>query len=246
MSRILLHCSWVLKALWRPVVASGNNSTTNVTDSLPAAESTSVLVIEIVVIGFSVVLLIIFALKMSTLVRPRGPSSIPNNSMYYSIFLRHLHLDTETVECAMCSARQDVPNNANVFVCCSCHSANFIQRENGRMVRNFSPSPSPSGKRVSLQRVTDTFFRVQNEDEPSQNEAPAQEYAGASDASPTNGEPTSHINSPAGALDVPVDGADGSVCNVCMDSRADTVMMPCAHGGICYNCADALIRKYLL
>lgn len=31
-----------------------------------------------------------------------------------------------------------------------------------------------------------------------------------------------------------------------MDVAADTVMMPCAHGGICYNCADALIRKHLL
>ncbi len=42
------------------------------------------------------------------------------------------------------------------------------------------------------------------------------------------------------------DGEGGLLCTVCMDSCADTVMMPCAHGGICYSCADALIRKYLL
>ena len=42
-----------------------------------------------------------------------------------------------------------------------------------------------------------------------------------------------------------VEGNAG-LCTVCMDSAADTVMMPCAHGGICYTCADALIRKHLL
>jgi pyrimidine deaminase RibD-like protein len=31
-----------------------------------------------------------------------------------------------------------------------------------------------------------------------------------------------------------------------MDAAADTVLMPCAHGGICYKCADALVRKHFL
>jgi hypothetical protein len=39
---------------------------------------------------------------------------------------------------------------------------------------------------------------------------------------------------------------DAAICTVCMDAEADTVMMPCAHGGICYKCADALVRKFLL
>jgi len=138
----------------------------------------------------------------------------------------------DPVACAVCSVRQGVPRNANIFVCYSCHSANFVERDRGLPVSNYSPSPTSSGRKVSLHKITDTFFKV-DEPRPSDSSDIAPAVIGAQDP---------------GALSDPkasVDG-DANLCTVCMDSPADTVMMPCAHGGICYKCADALVRKHLL
>ncbi len=219
------------------------------TSSTSAADNTgdSVPVVEIIIIAFGLLLLLFVAFRMASLVRRQGSTNPNSAGMFFKTFSRSL-LDLDTVDCAVCSARQGVPRAANVFVCCSCHSANFIQRENGRLVRNFSPSPRSSGKRVSLHKVTDTFFKV---DDGSQSalQSPKTEIASAADPAipvqPAEG------SSPIPALIVdsgskgPGEG-DALLCTVCMDAPADTVMMPCAHGGICYNCADALIRKHLL
>lgn len=135
-----------------------------------------------------------------------------------------------------------------MFVCCSCRSANFVQRESGRVVRNFSPSPRASGRKVSLHKVTDTFFKVDAE----------RATPGAESSSPNNtsNEMAHNTGNPEDAPDH--DGSEGeskrigpvsddaAICTVCMDAEADTVMMPCAHGGICYKCSDALVRKFLL
>ncbi len=148
-------------------------------------------------------------------------------------------LDVDTVDCSVCSSRQGIPRSANVFVCYSCHSANFVEREGNRVVRNFSPSPTPSGRKVSLHRVTDTFFKVETgqaqEDSPAQDNPSAESQEADVEKQPA----------PAHSSDQqPV--TEPTMCTVCMDAPADTVMMPCAHGGICFKCADSLVNKYLL
>lgn len=158
------------------------------------------------------------------------------------------YVDLDTVDCAVCSFRQGIPRTANVFVCCSCHSANFIQRESGHVVRNFSPSPRASGRKVSLHKVTDTFFKVDSEHVAPGPDSTSQNHT-SSEIPQTTGSaegPSSHENVQVERKGIGSVSDDAAICTVCMDAEADTVMMPCAHGGICYKCADALVRKFLL
>lgn len=144
---------------------------------------------------------------------------------------------TDSVECAVCKVRQTVPRTANLFVCYSCHVANVIEREKGLPVRNFSPSPVSSGRRVSLYKITETFYKIEAADE---SEQPSPDAIGASEKSDEEKEESIEDEVKASVL------GDTSQCTVCMDSAADTVMLPCAHGGICYPCAESLVRKHLL
>jgi len=136
-----------------------------------------------------------------------------------------------------------VSRTANIFVCCGCHSANVILREAGAPVRNFSPSPVASGRRVSLHKVTDTFYKIDKEEAESisKNDVdPAPDEIGA--------KTELEIDKVSSGEEEPKASVIGgeSQCTVCMDAPADTVMIPCAHGGICYACAEALVRKHLL
>lgn len=87
--------------------------------------------------------------------------------------------------------------------------------------------------------MTDTFYKVDDADEydvKNNNQQPTPTGIGAE--APDN---TSVDEEPKASVI-----GDSAQCTVCMDASADTVMMPCAHGGICYGCAEALVRKHLL
>ena len=92
---------------------------------------------------------------------------------------------------------------------------------------------------MSFHKVTDTFYKVDDAEEydvKNNNEQPTPTGigAGAPDNASVDEEPKASVI------------GDSAQCTVCMDASADTVMMPCAHGGICYDCAEALVRKHLL
>lgn len=156
-------------------------------------------------------------------------------------------LDIDPVQCAVCSVRQGVPRSANIFICFSCKSANFVQRDSNGVSRPFSPSPTATGRSVTLRRVTDTFYRVDSDPEAGPKE-PASTIQGTSEAQA--GQVPEEITdppilSPRQEPLAPVD-TDPGQCTICMDEPADTVLRPCNHGGIGYKCADALVRRSLL
>eukprot|EP00933_Yihiella_yeosuensis_P047894 TRINITY_DN43889_c0_g1_i1.p1 TRINITY_DN43889_c0_g1~~TRINITY_DN43889_c0_g1_i1.p1 ORF type:complete len:111 (-),score=14.10 TRINITY_DN43889_c0_g1_i1:2-334(-) len=44
--------------------------------------------------------------------------------------------------------------------------------------------------------------------------------------------------------EVDVTGAgNAEECEICCDNVADTVFMPCSHGGMCEGCADEVLRR---
>lgn len=150
----------------------------------------------------------------------------------------------DPVACAVCTVRQGVPRSANIFVCYSCHSANFLERQNGLPSNSFSPSPTASGNKVVVHKITDTFFKVEKEGDP------RNEVSNRGAPQPAElGEPalSEEIVDPSLLSPKTEHKTDGNACcTVCMDHQADTVMLPCSHGGICYSCADALVRRALL
>ena len=157
-------------------------------------------------------------------------------------------VDIDPVQCAVCSVRQGVPRSANIFICFSCKSANFVQRDSNGVTRPFSPSPTATGRSVTLRRVTDTFYRVDSGDPEAGPKEP--DSPGANERE----EPAPHVPeevtdppilSPRQEPVAPVDSDPGQ-CTICMDEPADTVLRPCNHGGIGYKCADALVRRSLL
>ena len=157
-------------------------------------------------------------------------------------------IDIDPVQCAVCSVRQGVPKSANIFICFSCKSANFVQRDSNGVSRPFSPSPTATGRSVTLRRVTDTFYRVDSDPEAGPKEPTTPTPQGTSDqqAPQVPDEITDPpILSPRQEPVAPVDTEPGQ-CTICMDEPADTVLRPCNHGGIGYKCADALVRRSLL
>ena len=115
-----------------------------------------------------------------------------------------------------------------------------MKRENG-VTSNFSPSPVASGKTVTLQRVTDTFYK--DNTEPALEPIPA--TIGSQESGYHNEIHDPSLLSPKQEPRAIVD-SEASQCTICMDEPADTVMRPCNHGGIGYKCADALVRRSLL
>lgn len=155
------------------------------------------------------------------------------------------HVEMDPVACAVCTMRQGVPRSANIFVCYACHSANFLERNaEGVLAFNSSPAPAPSGKHVVVTKITDTFYKVEKEATPDPSQANQIGSASSLHQVPLSDE----IMDPS--LLSPKTDKKGLVgdssCTVCMDGPADTVLQPCSHGGICYACADALVRRALL
>jgi len=150
----------------------------------------------------------------------------------------------------VCGIRQGVPRNANIFICYSCKSANFVQRDSSGTAHPFSPSPNPTGRSVTLHKVTDTFYRVDSDPEQGAT-APkdGDNTPNTANASPSSSPEDEIVDPPIlSPRQEPV--ASGDVdpgqCTICMDEPADTVLRPCNHGGIGYKCADALVRRSLL
>jgi hypothetical protein len=142
--------------------------------------------------------------------------------------------DVEHVSCGICSAPQVVPPSAAVFVCYSCRSANLVPRAQNT-VRIDVTAAEPTGKEVTLHRVTDTFYKVDNDVVHNPENSLPPLAASSSDPPP--------VRIGQSSDQYPI---EGNQCTVCMDHVADTVLMPCAHGGICSDCADALVRRSLL
>ena len=226
-----------------PSTTTTTVSTENTTSTTTAIPASGLPVLEIVIIAVGLFIVLFASFRMSRLIRQYSSASAPEG-MAPLFLIRILHIVVDPVACAVCTVRQGIPRGASVFVCYSCHSANFVERENGLPVRNFSPSPTSSGKRVSLHRITDTFYKLDpNEEGPTSNAISNEvrpEQVGAQTVVEDPGL-MSPRTEPLGTVD-----GDATQCNICMDAHADTVMMPCAHGGICYKCADALVRTNLI
>ena len=146
----------------------------------------------------------------------------------------------------MCTFRQGVPRSANVFVCCACHSANFLERNHNGPPQSSSPSPTASGRRMVVTKITYTFYKVENE--VGHNEIGTARQETPSPRPVALSDDMNEISDPS-LLSPKTDkkGFTGEEsCTLCMDNAADTVLLPCSHGGICSSCADALVRRALL
>eukprot|EP00397_Hematodinium_sp_SG-2012_P037363 GEMP01040482.1.p1 GENE.GEMP01040482.1~~GEMP01040482.1.p1 ORF type:complete len:220 (+),score=42.53 GEMP01040482.1:131-790(+) len=122
------------------------------------------------------------------------------------------------VECGWCQCMQYAPTLGSIFVCCHCHSSNRIP--------DIGTFRMPEGqlRQYEFLLLAPTFYKVRSSTPISDAVMRPSIYGDPNATSPRQI-----------AL---------AACSICMDSAGDMVLLPCAHGGLCENCAIRIAQDW--
>lgn len=175
------------------------------------------------------------------------------------------------VECGACRAMQYVSTHGRIFICFCCHSANRIPIEAPRSEQQ-AVLITPTGplRRFEFKRSGENYFEETKREEiedgaPTQTPAPTAAAAGTPsqtpvviippDATATNPaeagpEGQAEVTKPSiigrQSSDESCDSKNSEVlpqCVVCLDAPGNMVLLPCAHGSVCEECAMRIVQN---
>eukprot|EP00747_Dinoflagellata_sp_TGD_P187279 gnl/TRDRNA2_/TRDRNA2_44846_c0_seq1.p1 gnl/TRDRNA2_/TRDRNA2_44846_c0~~gnl/TRDRNA2_/TRDRNA2_44846_c0_seq1.p1 ORF type:complete len:299 (-),score=24.89 gnl/TRDRNA2_/TRDRNA2_44846_c0_seq1:224-1120(-) len=138
------------------------------------------------------------------------------------------------VECGYCRTTQHVIMHGRIFICFICHSPNRIPLESLRAQAEpvLAEAHGPL-RRFKFKRGGDNFFQeIERETMEDGEEIPAPTLVGNPQVSETQ--------SNSSKMD---DGTGLPTCAVCFDNPGDIVLLPCAHGRVCEECATRIAQN---
>lgn len=174
------------------------------------------------------------------------------------------------VECGACRAMQYVSTHGRIFICFCCHSANRIPIEAPRSEQQ-AVLIAPTGplRRFEFKRSGENYFEETKREEiedgnPPQAPAPTAAADTPSQTPIVVATPVTPATTPAEATpegqmeaskprilgrqssDVSCGSKNSEIlpqCVVCLDAPGNMVLLPCAHGSVCEECATRIVQN---
>lgn len=192
--------------------------------------------------------LVLIAALVSGLMRVYQVLKATEQSTDSALASLHAPEGMRPVECGGCRTMQHVSLHGRIFICFSCHSANRISPEALRAPEPDLVAPTGPLMKFEFQKGGEHFWQELKREE-------IEESAAANVAAQLS-KPVI-IGRPAGVEviekdEVPyaertensdIEAGVVPPCAVCFDSPGCMVLLPCAHGGVCENCATRIAQN---
>lgn len=147
------------------------------------------------------------------------------------------------VECGNCRAMQYVMTHGRIFICFCCHSANRIPAEAPRgdqqavLIQQTGPL-----RRFEFKRSGENFFEETKREDV---EATPDSNATTQSVSQDNMVKPGTLGRQASDTESNTSSKQGVLpqCVVCLDAMGNIVLLPCAHGSVCEECATKIVQN---